>query len=883
MTTPPRLLAALADRYRIDRELGQGGMATVYLAQDLKHDRPVALKVLREELQAALGAERFEREIRFAARLQHPHILTVLDSGASGGFFWFTMPYVEGESLRTRLQRERQVSVKDAVRITREASQALQYAHEHGVVHRDIKPDNILLTKDGSTLVADFGIARALEIGGPTLTQTGMSLGTPAYMSPEQASGDREIDARTDIYALGAVLYELLAGEAPFTGSTAQAIIAKRFSQAAPSVRATRANVPDNVDRAIQRALAIVPGDRFATAAAFGDALETAATEPTISLPTPSIRPVAAPRRFATTSALVLGLIIGLGVLFAWRRNAAPIPPSVPAGPAADGVTRLAVLPFENLGDTSDAYFADGVTDAVRGKLTSLAALQVIARGSSLQYRGTAKPPAEIAKELGVRYLLTGTVRWAKNADGTSRVQVSPELVEIGPDGAAASRWQQPFDAPLTDVFKLQGDIAAQVTQAMRVALPGNTATLLGQAPTKNPAAYDAYLRGEAAWNNGANTAPPALRAALARYQEAVQLDSTFALAWSAIANTSALLYTNSVPTRQLAQQALTAVERAEALDPGSVSTQLARFRYLGYVEANAETALEQIEAAAKTSPNDAGILSALATAERASGLWDEALRHFEAAAALDPRSAPRATTVAATNLWLRRTAATLPAADRALALAPGIVGYRMRRAMAEVQTGNLAAARRVLSADGQVSAELAVYAAVVWDMGWMLDSASQQLVLAQDSTAFDGDVSSLGVVRMQIYDWEGNQAQARHWAGVAHRHFQLQMREVPDDAQRPLLDGLTLAVLGRRQEALASTQRGLDLARKHPDAYTGPYFESIAVRTWIKLGETDKALDMLENIMAKPFYMTPAWLRIDPMFTPLRGNPRFEKLATGT
>ena len=782
-------------------------------------------------------------------------------------------------------QRERQLSVKDALRITREAAQALQYAHEHGVVHRDIKPDNILLTKDGSTLVADFGIARALDVsGGATLTQTGMSLGTPAYMSPEQASGDREIDARTDIYALGAVLYELLAGEAPFTGPTVQAVIAKRFSQAAPSIRASRPNVPENVDRAIQRALAMVPGDRFPSAAAFSDALETAPVEPTVALPAaPSTKAKPPRQRFAVTSALALGLLIGAGVLFAWRRNSAPTQPPAPAGTTAD-VTRLAVLPFENLGDTADAYFADGVTDAVRGKLTSLAALQVIARGSSLQYRGTTKVPGEIAKELGVRYLLTGTVRWAKNADGTSRVQVSPELVEIGPDGAASSRWQQPFDAPLTDVFKLQGDIAAQVTQAMRVALPGGAAAVLTEVPTKNPAAYDAYLRGEAAWNSGANTAPPALRAALARFQEAVQLDSTFALAWSAVAITSSFLYTNAVPTRQLAQQALHAVERAEALDPGAVSTQLARFRYMGFIEQNVATALAQIEAAAKASPNDVSILSALATAERSSGMWDEALRHYEAAAALDPRAATRVSAVAGTNLWLRRTAAAIPPADRALALAPGTPGYVVRRAMLEIQLGNLAGAQRVLASDRErVPVELATYASVVWDLGWMLDSASQQLVLAEDSTAFDGDIANMAVVRMQLYDWQGNQAQARHWAEIAHRQFLLQMREVPDDAQRPLLNGLALAVLGQKQDALASVQHGLDLDRKRPDAYTSPYFESIAMRTWLKLGETDKALDMLESLMAKPFYMTPAWLRIDPMFKPLKGNPRFEKLATSS
>jgi serine/threonine-protein kinase len=252
-------------------------MATVFLAQDLKHKRQVALKVLHPELAHALGPERFHREVELAARLQHPHILTVLDSGEAGGYLWFTMPFVDGESLRVRLTRERQLAVDEAVRIATEASRALDYAHRHGVIHRDIKPENILLTKDGDTLVADFGIAKALS-GAERLTETGMAVGTPAYMSPEQAAGDRDVDARTDVYALGTVLYEMLAGEPPFNGPTAQAIIAKRFSGEVPNIRAARSSVPEHVAHATTRALAPVAADRFASAAEFGKALTPGAS-----------------------------------------------------------------------------------------------------------------------------------------------------------------------------------------------------------------------------------------------------------------------------------------------------------------------------------------------------------------------------------------------------------------------------------------------------------------------------------------------------------------------------------------------------------------------------------------------------------------------------
>src|SRR5690242_19988371 len=296
-----QLQAGLGASYALERELGRGGMATVFLAHDLKHDRPVALKVLHPELAVSLGAERFLREIRLAARLQHPHILTVLDSGEirladAPPILWFTMPFIRGESLRDRLRREKQLPVEDAVRIAREAADALDAAHAEGIIHRDIKPENILLTGTHA-LVADFGIARALGGGAEQLTETGLTLGTPAYMSPEQASGQRELDARTDVYSLAVVLYEMLAGETPFAAPTPQAMIARRFMEHAPPVRQVRDAVPEQVEQALQRALARTAADRFAGAAEFAAALQpatgVAAGQPTVA----TARGAAAPGR----------------------------------------------------------------------------------------------------------------------------------------------------------------------------------------------------------------------------------------------------------------------------------------------------------------------------------------------------------------------------------------------------------------------------------------------------------------------------------------------------------------------------------------------------------------------------------------------------------
>src|SRR5687767_7454927 len=268
-----RLTSVLAERYSFEREIGAGGMATVYLAQDLRHDRLVALKVLRPELAAVIGAERFLAEIKLTANLQHPHILPLFDSGAADSFLFYVMPFIEGESLRDRLRREKQLPVDEAVRIATEVASALDYAHRHGVVHRDIKPENILL-HDGRALVADFGIALAAsKAGGNRMTETGMSLGTPHYMSPEQAMGEREITARSDVYAVGAVLYEMLTGDPPFTGSTAQAIVARVVTESPRPLHPQRHTIPPHVEAAVLTALEKLPADRFATAAQFAEAL----------------------------------------------------------------------------------------------------------------------------------------------------------------------------------------------------------------------------------------------------------------------------------------------------------------------------------------------------------------------------------------------------------------------------------------------------------------------------------------------------------------------------------------------------------------------------------------------------------------------------------
>jgi TolB-like protein/Flp pilus assembly protein TadD len=864
---PGPLRDALQDRYTLERELGRGGMATVFLAHDLKHDRHVALKVLHPELASVLGPERFQREIRLAARLQHPHILTVLDSGEAAGWFWFTMPYVEGESLRDRLQREHQLPLEDALRITREAAQGLQYAHTQGVMHRDVKPENILLTKDGSTLVADFGIARVVGAD-EHLTQTGMSVGTPAYMSPEQASGDGAMDARTDIYSLGCVLYEMLAGEPPFTGPSAQAIIAKRLTEAAPDVRRTRLSVPEAVAQVLHRALAPIAADRFPTAGDFARALQPALTVPTASAPARGARrvPVAA-------AALVLGILIGLGVLFAWRGTRG-------TGDGVAGVKRIAVLPFENIGDSADAYFADGMTDEVRGKLSQLSGLAVIARASSNEYGHGSKPPQIIAHELGAEYLLTATVRWEKAPGQPSRVRVSPELVQVEPGATPTTKWQQGFDASLTDVFQVQADIAGKVASSLGVALGESARSELASRPTANLTAYDAFLKAEAASQGMAAADPASLRRAIRFYEQAVALDSGFVPAWAELARARVGLYFNGIPTPHLANEARYAAERAQALGRDRPEGPLALSTYYT-MAGDYRRALTASEAGLKLAPNNVDLLITSALAEQSLGRWDAALQHLAKASALDPRSANTARRTGFTLLWLRRYPEAAVEAERALALAPMNITMIEQKAMVALAQGDLTGARAVVRkalTTVDSSALLAGFG-TYWDLYWVLDEVQQQRLLALPASAFDNDRAGWALVRAQTHGLRGDQTLARVYADSARLAFEQQIQASPDDAQRHVLRGLALAYLGRKTEAITEGERSVALLPISRDAFTGPYLQHQLARIYLLTGESEKALDELEPLLKIPYYLSPGWLRIDPTFAPLKGNPRFERL----
>ena len=863
------LADALRDRYVLERELGRGGMAVVFLARDLRHERPVALKVLDAERVPALGAERFQREIRLAARLQHPHILTVLDSGEAAGQLWFTMPFVEGESLRERLRREGPLPLDDALRIAREVAEGLDYAHRHGVVHRDVKPENILLS-DGHPLIADFGIARALtestgeRAGTPpsrpetALTQAGLVVGTPAYMSPEQATGERALGAAADVYSLGVVLYEMLAGEPPYTGPTAQAVIAKHFAGNLPSLRDRRPAVPEAIEAAIRKALAPAPEDRFATAAEFAKALASSR-----------------PARSGTRAPLVAVALVVLAALGGglgwWRARAGPQAAGRAAAPE-----RVAVLPFQNVGNAADEYFADGVADAVRGKLSALPSLQVIASSSSDQYRNTIKTPQEIGRELGAQYLVVGKVRWQKSAAG--RVQVSPELIQTA---TATTRWQQPFDAPLANVFRVQSDIASGVAGALGVELSTGAQERLTRRPTEDLAAYDAFLRGERLSSRVQVTDVNALRRAAAAYEEAVALDSAFALAWAQLSRARSTLHLNGPRAPGDAARAQHAAERAIALGPTIPQAHFARALYLSAVRREHAQAIEEVRLGLRHAPRDAELLSMAGLAEQQLGRWDEAVAHFREAESLDPRSLATARRLARALLWLRRYPEARAASERALRIStasPDVLDIELAAFLGE---GNLTAARATLrGAAGLEPTRLIAHVGWYFNLFWMLDEEQQQLLLRLTPQAFDGSLAAWGVTLAETHALRGDTAAARIYADSARIALEPQVAADPDDGFARVALGLALALSGRRAEAVQQGEAALKIETPATNAMTGPLVQHLLVLTYLALGDRDAAMRRLEPLLRMPYYLSPAWLRIDPTFAPLRDDPRFRRLA---
>ena len=645
-----RLQRAVAPRFAVEHELGRGGMAVVLLGHDLKLNRRVAIKVLERGDGLIAGVERFLSEIRIVAQLHHPNILPVFDSGEGENLVYYVMPYVAGGSLQERLKREGPLPIADAVRIAREVAEALDHAHRAGIVHRDIKPGNIMLA-DGVAVVADFGIARAIEASGGRITATGLALGTPAYMSPEQATASIHIDGRADLYALGCVLYEMLAGIPPFDGPTGQIVMARHVGDKVPSLQTIR-EVPRALEAVMLKSLAKIPGDRWPTARTMAD--ELASTGSTPSVAQPSTWDGRKIRLAAAAGALLLAgvaTVLSLGP----KRG---VPAATPVS-EIDSLPSLAVLPFIMIGDSSHAPIASGLTEAVITAFVRTGGLRIPGQSTVERYAGRDQDPVAIGRELRVENVLVGSVQASRDT-----LRVTTRLVRVA-DGTL--RWSDSYDGDMFNVFAMQDNITRRIIDALQVQLtPAGRSVLARGVGTRNETAYTLYTVGRSLY---ARADPVSLHRAVDYFKQSAAQDTSYAAPLVGLIDTYDLLE-NVDPGRYRVSgaDARELIRRAVALDPmnGDARAHLASRRYWACDSSGAE---RELRAAIRLSPGSSELRRNYALFLGANGRFEEALAASRDAATIDP-SSPWVLAVLAHSYSLTgRHDSALSTSARALAL----------------------------------------------------------------------------------------------------------------------------------------------------------------------------------------------------------------------
>jgi serine/threonine protein kinase/Tfp pilus assembly protein PilF len=884
------LIGTTVSHYKILAKLGEGGMGVVYEAEDTKLKRTVALKFLPPELTRDPQAkERFIHEAQAASALEHSNICNIheIDETEDGQLF-IVMACYEGEILKDKIERG-PLKLEEAVDIAIQIAKGLEKAHKKEIVHRDIKPGNIFITEDGVVKIVDFGLAKLK--GQIKLTKEGTTLGTAGYMSPENARGGK-VDHRTDIWSLGIVLYEMLTGQLPFRGDYEQAVTYSILNEEPEPVTALRTGIPMKLERIVNKCLQKDPDERYQTvkdlAADFLHLQRTSKIQ-TI-LPSPGMPGVSHPsllKKYGWIFGLYLALLVI--TIFILRSFFLTEKPS-----ESRRTMMIAVLPFENLGSPDDEYFADGITDAITARLANLSGLGVISRQSAIQYKGSVKTTREIREELGIDYILEGTIQRERPSDPHSRVRIIPQLIKAEED---IHLWAETYDEDITEVFRVQSDIAERVANELDITLLAPERDRLESKPTENIEAYEYYLRGIEYFDR--STSREDTKTALEMFTKAVELDPGFALAWIYLSRVYIWLYWSEMEEGKIVlPKAETAANEALRIAPDLVETHLA-FGFIQYYgNRNYDKALEHFHEVLKQQPTNAEANSAIGYVLRRKGKFEESLDYFRRALKVDPRSFMiNWDNMGGTLITLRRYTEAEKYIDRAISLAPEMsVPYGSKADISLLRDGDIKKARKYLlqSLEKMTKAEKCNYVFLPDRLLICFPDPCERVALwypsVQDCRTGIQDSSFSSIAASANYYIAKSaclveSGQRERASALLDSARELLEQDLPKDldiqthAYRSRMLGIIYNKLGRHEEALCEAKRAVEIFPLSMDANDAPWLIENLAQMYTLSGEHEAAIDQLELLLSIPFEISVTLIRLDPTWDPLRDNPRFQKL----
>jgi serine/threonine protein kinase/tetratricopeptide (TPR) repeat protein len=848
----------LVAHYRILSHIGSGGMGEVYLAEDTRLERKAALKFLPRDCcnEESLRA-RFFREAQSAARLNHPNIVTIYEVSEFQKRPYIAMEYIQGKTLKELISPDG-MEINKTIELAVQICDGLAEAHNAGLIHRDIKPANIIIDEKGRAKILDFGLARLK--GDKKITHTGTTIGTIDYMSPEQLKGE-ETSHLSDLFSFGTLLYQMLIGRLPFAGDYEASVIYAIVNEPVRPIAEIRPDIPTELANLVSSLLEKNPQKRCQSASEVASLLHR--LSPTKSISTQKRRP----GKWNVSS--VIYYLMTIAVLILLAIFVAPALNKIFKG-TSPTKKMLAILPFENLGRPEDEYFADGMTDAITTHLAKFGELGVIARASAMQYKKSGKSPKDIAEELGVDYLLTGTIYWDKSS-GKSKIRINTNLIRADNDTHV---WAETYDRVLDKIFALQSDIARDVTGALNIAIGGAARQALQIKPTDNLAAYDYYLRGNEYFNRSWEEID--IQSSIQLYRKAIALDSNFALAYAMLARGEASMYWEYFDrSDKRYSEAEKAANKALSLQPDLVEGHLAMGYYYYHCHLDYEKALQQFDIALKNQPNNADLYNAIAAVQRRQGNLLESVRNFSRALELDPRSHLKAFDVGLTYGLLRQNEEAEKYLDRTIALAPDwTLPYIYRSWLYIIRDGDIATARNKLAeSEGKIDLSKSKY---YW---WLLRLIEPNLKKCLIQISLGPDTVAYYLQVAQFNRLLGKRNLERSYADSARIILERRSSEHPDDARYHSYLGLAYAGLGEKAEAIAEGQRAMQLLPTTKEAFDAPFWIVNLVETLVIFGEYDSAVEQLHLLLSIPGFVSVPYLKLDPLWKPLQNNPEFKKL----